>query len=123
MKRDRSGFTLVEVLVAVTVLGIGVSALVSSSAMVTRMIGRGKTVTQAAQIATQRIELLRAAGYSTTPRCTAGAFASGGPVTTSGITQSWVVDAAGGVRNIAVSVSYATPRGMRTSVLNTRIEC
>lgn len=123
MKRSVSGFTLIEVLVAIVVLGIGIIALAGSSAMVTRMIGRGKVETRAAQAASRRIEALRLAAYSTSPRCIAGAFATGGPVTANGITESWVVPAAGKLRNVQVNVTYRTARGPRTASLQTRIEC
>lgn len=123
MNRSQSGFSLVEVLVAVMILGVGIAALVGSSALVTRMIGRGKVETQVAQIASRRIEALRVAAYSTTPRCTSGGFVSGGPLTTGGVTESWVVPAAGRVRSVQVSVSYQTARGPRTASLQTRIEC
>ncbi|HEV8177795.1 MAG TPA: prepilin-type N-terminal cleavage/methylation domain-containing protein [Gemmatimonadales bacterium] len=123
MKRSASGFTIVEVLVSIVVLTIGVIALAGSSAMVTRMIGRGKVETRVAQAASFRLEALRLAAYSTLPRCTAGAFANGGPVTTNGLTESWTVTAAGKVRTVQVTVSYRTVRGPRTSSLQTRIEC
>ncbi|MBA3344628.1 MAG: prepilin-type N-terminal cleavage/methylation domain-containing protein, partial [Gemmatimonadales bacterium] len=42
MKRAPAGFTLVEVLVAVVVLGVGIVALAGASAMATRMIGQGQ---------------------------------------------------------------------------------
>lgn len=123
MTGSRSGFSLVEVLVAVIILGVGVTALVGSSAMVTRMIGRGKVETQAAQVASRRIETLRVAANSTSPRCTAASFAGGGPVTANRITESWVVPAAGRVRSIQVTVTYRTAQGPRTATLQTRIEC
>jgi prepilin-type N-terminal cleavage/methylation domain-containing protein len=68
VKQARSGFTIIEVLVAVTILAVGVVALAGSSAAVTRMIGRGKIDTRAAQLATQQVEAMRLAAYSTTPR-------------------------------------------------------
>jgi prepilin-type N-terminal cleavage/methylation domain-containing protein len=123
MKQPSSGFTLVEVLVAIVVLGVGIVALAGSSAMVTRMIGRGKVETRAAQVASRRLETLRLAAYSTSPRCTAAGFANGGPVTTSGVTESWVVPVAGRVRSVQVNVSYRTVQGPRTASLQTRIEC
>ena len=123
MSRSDSGFSLVEVLVAIVVLAVGVIALAGSSAMVTRMIGRGKVETQVAQAAARRVEALRLTAYSTTPRCTAGAFASGGPVTTNGLTESWTVPPVGKVRNVQVNVTYRTARGPRTVNIQTRIEC
>ena len=43
--RTRRGFTLIEVMLSVVLLTVGVMALVSSSAMTARMIGRGKSST------------------------------------------------------------------------------
>jgi prepilin-type N-terminal cleavage/methylation domain-containing protein len=123
VKRARSGFTLIEVLVAVTILAVGVVALAGSSATVTRMIGRGQSDTRAAQLATLQVEALRLVAYSTTPRCTA--LANGGPTTTDHITLSWTVtvSASGTGRNVSVTASYATGRGTHTEVLTTQIEC
>jgi prepilin-type N-terminal cleavage/methylation domain-containing protein len=123
MKQSSAGFSLVEVLVAIVVLGIGIVAMVGSSAMVTRMIGRGKVETRVAQVASRRLETLRLAAYSTSPRCTGAGFAGGGPVTTSNVTESWVVSAAGKVRSVQVNVTYRTVQGSRTASLQTRIEC
>jgi prepilin-type N-terminal cleavage/methylation domain-containing protein len=121
VRHARSGFTLVEVLVAVTVLSVGVVAMAGSAAMVTRMIGRGKIDTRAAQLATQRVEALRLTAYSTTPRCTA--LANGGPQLTNHVSLSWTVAVNGTGRTVTVSASYATTAGTRTEVLTTYIEC
>ena len=123
MTRSESGFTLVEVLVAIVILSVGVIALAGSTAMVTRMIGRGKVDTRVAQVASRRIEALRLLAASTTPRCTAGNFTNGGPLSADGLTETWTVPAAGKVRNVQVNVSYRTPRGPRTASVVTRIEC
>ena len=122
MKRNRQGFTLVEVLVAVVVLGIGITALVGSSAMVTRMIGRGQMETRAAQLASRRLETLRREAYSTSPRCTSGGFASGGPSTSQGVTESWQLTGAN-PRTLTVTVSYKTAHGTHSNVISTLIKC
>lgn len=123
MKRARSGFTLVEALVAVVVVGIGVVALMSASASITRMIGRGKMETRAALAATRRVEILRSAAAASTPRCANGAFASGGPVMVGGVAEQWEVATSGKVRPVKVTVTYLTVRGLRTASLETRITC
>ena len=124
MKNSNSGFTLVEVIVAIVVLSVGVIALAGSTAMVTRMIGRGKVDTRVAQVASSRIASLRLSAASTTPRCTAISFASGGPTpSVNGIPETWIVPAAGKVRSVQVNVSYRTVRGPRTASILTRIEC
>jgi prepilin-type N-terminal cleavage/methylation domain-containing protein len=121
--RSEGGFTLVEVLMAVIILGVGVTALVGSSAMVTRMVGRGKSETVAAQTANQRIETLRALAYATPTHCTHASFASGGPLTTNGIRERWIVSVAAKVASVSDTVTHRVARGTHTDILTTRIEC
>jgi prepilin-type N-terminal cleavage/methylation domain-containing protein len=121
--RSRRGLTLIEILIAIVVLGIGVAALASSSGMAMRMIGRGKVETRAAQAASSRMESLRVAASATSPRCTAPTFASGGPVISGVMTESWVVPPSGKVRRVQVTVTYLTARGPRTAALETVISC
>ncbi len=123
MKHGRAGFTLVEALVAVIVLGVGITALVSASASITRMIGRGKMETRAAVAASRRIEALRSAALATSPRCDDPAFSSGGPVLVGGVAEKWEVAASGRIRPVRVTVTYLTVRGLRTASLETRITC
>jgi Tfp pilus assembly protein PilV len=115
--------TLVEVLIAVVVLGVGVVALAGSSSLVSRMIGRGRAETHAALAATRRMETLRSAARSTTPPCTAPGFASGGPISGDGHTEWWAVPPTGAVRRVRVTVGYLTVQGSRSAVLETGIEC
>jgi prepilin-type N-terminal cleavage/methylation domain-containing protein len=123
VKSSRTGLTLVEVLIALIVLGVGILALSGSSALVTRMIGRGKVETQAALLASRRVELLRAAAGSTAPRCAASHFSSGGPMIDGGLRESWSVSPTGKVRRVRVVVTYLTVRGPRSAILETTIEC
>lgn len=123
MRQTSSGYSLVEVLVAIVVLAVGIVALVGGSGMVTRMVGRGKSETHAALAASRRVEMLRLAAKSTSPRCTAPSFASGGPVIADGMTESWAVPPTGKVRQVRVNVTYLTVRGPRSAVLETGIEC
>jgi prepilin-type N-terminal cleavage/methylation domain-containing protein len=123
VQRPSSGFTLVEVLVALVVLAVGVLALTGSSAVINRMIGRGKIETHAAMAAARRMEVLRRIAGSTTPRCSASEFASGGPTLEDGLLASWTVPPSGSLRRVRVSVSYLTLRGSRSAVLETSIPC
>jgi prepilin-type N-terminal cleavage/methylation domain-containing protein len=123
MKHGRPGFSLVEALVAIVVLGIGITALVSASASITRMIGRGKMETRAAVAASRRMEILRSAAGATSPRCDDPAFSSGGPVLAGSVAERWDVASSGKVRPVRVTVTYLTVRGLRTTSLETRITC
>jgi prepilin-type N-terminal cleavage/methylation domain-containing protein len=120
--RSSSGLTLIEVLIAIVVLGIGIVAVVGGSAMTTRMIGRGKIETRAALVASRRIESLRLAA-SSTPRCTGDLFVSGGPLIHDGVSESWVVTGTGRLRTARVTVTYLTVRGVRSAALQTEIAC
>lgn len=120
---QRAGFTIIEVMIAIVVLGVGVMALVGSSAMVTRMIGAGRTSTEAVEIANSRIEQLRRAAYSTATPCTHAQFA-GGDSSGTGFTEKWTITTQ--PNNISVvtdSVIYRTTRGPRPFVLTTSFLC
>ncbi len=123
MRHPHAGFTLIEVLITILVLGVGIIALVGTSGSVTRMIGRGKIETRAAQAASRRMEGLRAAAYATSPRCTDPAFVSGGPILSGGMTESWHVPPTGTVRRVRVTVTYLTSRGAREAMLETALTC
>jgi Tfp pilus assembly protein PilV len=56
---NERGFTVVEIIVAIIVLTVGLLGLVSTAALVTRMIGRGQRSAVAANFASQRMERLR----------------------------------------------------------------
>src|SRR5688572_18930958 len=57
--RFRDGFTLLEVIVALVVLGTGILGLAASAALVSRLIGDGSRLTLAATVATARLEHLQ----------------------------------------------------------------
>src|SRR5262249_47232620 len=123
ISRFQRGFSLIEVLVAVVLLTVCVMALVGSSAMVSRMIGRGRGSTVAVQVATARLERLRRVAASTTPRCTSPQFVSDS-TTTSGISERWIVDSAAGLsRQVSVILAYRDPRGLVRDTLRTTVLC
>ena len=117
------GFTLIEVLVALVLLTVGVMALVGSSALVSRMIGRGRRSTVAVQVATARLESLRRVAASTTPKCTSPRFVSDS-TTTAGVSERWVVDTATGLsRRVSVILTYRDPSGPVRDTLRTIVLC
>jgi prepilin-type N-terminal cleavage/methylation domain-containing protein len=123
MEQSRPGFTLAEVLIAVVVLGVGILALAGAFGGAARMIGRGKVETRAAMAASRRMETLRLAAGASSPRCTDAGFASGGPVFSGGMSESWLVPSTGRVRRVRVTVTYLTARGPRDAVLETALTC
>ncbi|HMC19626.1 MAG: hypothetical protein DMD25_12700 [Gemmatimonadetes bacterium] len=120
MKREE-GFTIVEVIVAILVLTIGLLALVTSAALVTRMIGRGQRSAVAAQYAQRRLEMLRVTGCKSQ--------AGGSEVMMRGSTPvdslTWRFATTGANHwQIVVRSKYPTARGQwRTDSTETQISC
>lgn len=105
------GFTLPEVIIAIVLLTVGVMALAGTSAMVTRMVGRGGRTTQVGQVMATRAEWLRRVASTTTP-CTSTDFKSDS-ATTSQVKEKWELLAAAGTgsaRTFRMSFSYRNPR-------------
>src|SRR5439155_21981026 len=59
--RTQSGFTIIEIIIAIMVLTVGLLALVTTAALVTRMIARAQRSALASMFASQRAEQLRPA--------------------------------------------------------------
>ena len=59
MARERRGFSLVELVVAIVILTIGVLGLASTAAVVMRQINGGAQQARAANVAQERFETLR----------------------------------------------------------------
>lgn len=119
---NRQGFTVVEVLVAIMVLGVGILALVGSSTLVSRMIGEGKRATFATQVAQQRMEFFRRRALETSPNCTNLAAATG-TATTGRISEEWTITAGTSTRSITVRAIYPDGRGTDTVQLSTIVGC
>lgn len=120
----REGFTIVEVIVAIVVFGIGVLALASTSAVVIRMVNRGENTELASSFAAERMELLRRTGCTSQ---VAGADtlydgAAGGSWVarnnwsfTAGANNTW---------RVSVVSNYKTGRGqIRTETSGTTLSC
>ena len=58
--KNQKGFTIIEIIIAIIVLTVGVLALVSTAALVTRMIARGQRSADASAFMARRVERLRA---------------------------------------------------------------
>jgi len=113
--RSTRGFTIVEALVAVLILTVGLLGLVTTSGVVTRMIGQGRQATLAAAFASERLEVLRAQA------CPSG----GGSEIRDGVTVAWEVGIppVPRARTLLVRVQWGTPRGPRGDSIATLLHC
>jgi len=59
IKKNQRGFTIIEIIIAIIVLTVGVLGLVTTAALVTRMIARGQRSATAASFASRRLEMMR----------------------------------------------------------------
>ena len=58
--RNEQGFTIIEIIIAIIVLTVGILGLVTTGALVTRMIARGQRSAVAAAFGSRRLERMRA---------------------------------------------------------------
>ncbi|MEP7065330.1 MAG: prepilin-type N-terminal cleavage/methylation domain-containing protein [Gemmatimonadota bacterium] len=94
----RRGFTLIELMVTLLLLGVGLAGLVATSGAVSRMMGGSSREASAATIAASRFETLRG---------TACASVISGSATTRGVSESWrVTQISSRVFDVTDSVSF-----------------
>lgn len=67
IKQNQRGFTIIEIIIAIIVLTVGVLGLVTTAALVTRMIGRGQRSAVATAFGSRRLEQLRARACTARP--------------------------------------------------------
>ena len=123
--REREGFTIVEVMVAVVMLSVGIMALVGSSALVSRMVGQGKQTTYVGQMATARLDYLRQVAASTSPPCGSALFKTDS-LTTNRLREVWVVGpvvAGDNTRLVHAIVRHRSSRRLVSDTLRTTILC
>ncbi|GAC1479914.1 MAG: hypothetical protein NVS1B4_24820 [Gemmatimonadaceae bacterium] len=122
MSARREGFTIVEVIVAILVVSIGLLALASSSAAVTRMASGGQSAGAAATFAGQRLDLLRMTACGTR---TAGADTLRRNGAAWNAINSWTwTDAGGGTYRVRLVSTYrAGPGVTRADTLETTGTC
>ena len=110
----RRGFTLVELMVAMIIFVIGLLALASTTAVVTRHMGGGAQMALAASTAQARFERLRSEACETI---------TDGSDEHRGITEKWTVTTMLRAVDVTVVVAFNTARGEREHEYRTIIPC
>lgn len=121
MKTQR-GFTIIEVIIAIIVLTVGLLGLVSTAALVTRMIARGQRSAVASTFAAQRLEQMRVVA------CNPALLANGSESLYRGSTRvasnSWTFTVVGNSTQARVITTYLTVKNRtRTDTLETSVTC
>jgi Tfp pilus assembly protein PilV len=120
---NRGGFTIVEIIIAILVLTVGLLGLVTTAALVTRMIGRGQRSSAAAGFAQRRLERLRPGA------CLAGLRVAGTDTLYRGVgwiainTWTWTNQGNNVWRLSILTQSKTTRNAVRTDSTETMIPC
>lgn len=124
-RAGEGGFTIVEVIIAIVVLTVGLLGLVTTAALVTRMIGQGQRSAVASTFAGQRMERLRVTACDPALRADGSETLNRGGVAVA--TNSWTftsVTAPTPTWKISLSVQYTTVRDRtRTEKMETIVLC
>ncbi|MEK7401999.1 MAG: prepilin-type N-terminal cleavage/methylation domain-containing protein [Gemmatimonadota bacterium] len=116
--RARRGVTLIELLVAMSILSIGLMAIAGVSGSITRSLGESRNETLAATAAMARFE--KVAGT----QCSSLTLGSVTEVTSRNVTERYIVtDEGNNTRRIIDSVSWKTRRGTRVAAFTTLMPC
>ena len=114
-RRRRSGFTLVELLVAVVLIEIGLLALVASGASLVRQTTTTRARLAAINAAGNRLQLLGATACITTS-------GMNGPA--AGLIERWSATLqSNGTRELRDSVTFVALGSTHSIVLRTRLTC
>jgi prepilin-type N-terminal cleavage/methylation domain-containing protein len=118
---QEQGFTLIEVIIAVLVLTVGVLGLVTSAALVTRMIGRGHRSAVQVAFSQRRLEMLRSTACTNQATGTDVLMRGGVPVDS----LSWqFVNLGNSTWQVIMTSKYQTDRGRwRSEISETEISC
>jgi prepilin-type N-terminal cleavage/methylation domain-containing protein len=125
MTTRRSGFTIVEVLIAIVVMSIGVLALASSAGGVTRMLSSAQRKTRSYSIVAYTMDSLRNRANSTSPKCTALVNSSATTARGYGsiFARAWTVATVGSGRQITMRVSYRVGPNAKADTVVAYIPC
>jgi Tfp pilus assembly protein PilV len=118
--RPPAGFTLVEIQVAVLLLGSGIGALLGTAVLDIRMVGRGRQATRAVLAAASRMEWLRARAAAP-GHCTG--LAAGADSLADGRVVRWSLAASGAARPVVVAVEYPVAGTTRSDSLTSLLVC
>jgi len=114
--RARRGFALIEMMITMMILSVGLLALSSYSATMSRQMREGGGMVQASSLARARFEKLRSQRCQTLVAGTTTA-------TTGVVTETWTVTPVPRAVTVSNSVSFPTGRTRRSVTFQTLIPC
>lgn len=120
---SEAGFTIIEVIIAIMVLTVGLLGLVTTAALVTRMIGQGQRSAVAGTFAAQRMERLRTAACIPAQRVNGAENLMRGSLAVA--SNFWrFTNVAGNTWRIDLTTTYKTVKNrFRTERMETTVIC
>ena len=116
-RRARTGFSIVEVLVALVLVTIGLLGIAGNCALAIRVTAVAARERRAAQRASDRIAELTSQGC-------ASARSGSSPAPSAGMSEQWTVGAVvNGVALVDARASWAAPSGARSVLLRSATVC
>jgi len=114
------GFTLIEVLVALSLLGFGLLSLAGSVTIVTRLVDRSRSSGRSAFVALGQIESLRHASLASPALCSGS---SSGSLIVGDLTGSWTAAPMGPSLLVVVEIVGLRGRIRATDTVSTAMPC
>jgi prepilin-type N-terminal cleavage/methylation domain-containing protein len=116
--KNRRGVTLVELIVAMTILSVGLLAIVGTSGAIARGLGEARGDNLAAIVAQSRFEEI--AGT----QCQGMTLGQTKTVSTRGVTEKYTVTDGGNNTLLVIdTVTWQTRRGIRKQAFTTLLPC
>ena len=120
MHRSHTGFSTVEVLVALIVFDLGLLGAVTTTALTTRLLTEARNRTRVTIAASDRIEVVRNAARAPggCGSLTGGARPLGG-----GLSEQWAMAGSGPTRLLEIIITSATARGIHADTVSRVVSC
>jgi type II secretion system protein I len=110
----RSGFTLIELMVALTIFCVGLLAMAGTSSSIMQLLAGSEARSLAAAVAESRFERISA---------TACASRTSGTATTRGIIETWTRFPLARADDVTVAVTFLSSHRPRTEIFRSYIPC
>ncbi len=118
VSRARRGVTLIELLIAMSILSVGLMAIAGVSGSITRSLGESRNETLAATAAMARFEKIAGS------QCASLTLGTTTEVTSRNVKERYMItDEGNNTRRIIDTVSWITRRGTRVAAFTTLLPC
>ncbi|HSE52652.1 MAG TPA: prepilin-type N-terminal cleavage/methylation domain-containing protein [Gemmatimonadales bacterium] len=121
MRRDSSGFTLLEVLLALLVLTAGLLGFAGTLGPMSALAGQGRLRSRAAVMLASRVSRLRSELQSGAPGCVLPP--AGTAVHPSGLDESWASSLSANIVELRIIARIRLPGRIEAETLITRFPC